>query len=60
MWLLIEIDKQEDIGKNEKRRILLNEKPSIGHWNLLGLQIIAQGIEVHLMTTEQKIGDTNE
>lgn len=49
MWLLIEVDDQQDVGKNEKNRYLLSDNLSIVD-NLTSVAIIAIGSRVHPAT----------
>ncbi len=56
MWLLIKVDKQEDVNKNEKQRILIHDEQiklkKFGYFP--DVIIDATGINVHLMTEEEK------
>ena len=52
MWLLIEVDKQEDVGKDESRRILIDD----GCIDILedgcGMIIECGGVDVHPNTPD--------
>lgn len=50
MWLLIEVNKQEDAGKNEERRILVEDVPTFDKIFNIRKKIILIGTEVHPMT----------
>ena len=55
MWLLIEVDNHLDVGKNEKKRLLIDGEPCICNDHQLETKrITAFGIEVHPMTAEKK------
>ena len=47
-WLLIEVDDIADVGKDEKRRFLIERKPQIDCWvGTIGCDIKCVGESVH-------------
>ena len=52
MWLLIEVNKQEDIGKDESRRILIDEGCMDIFEDGCGMIIECGGVDVHPNTPD--------
>ena len=52
MWLLIEVDKQEDVGKDEQRRILINDGCMDIFQDMCSLTIECNGVNVHPNTPD--------
>ena len=67
MWLLIEVGKQEDVGKDEQRRILIDDGCMDIFEDGCGMVIECNGIDVHPntpkrheMDEERKLYDIHE
>lgn len=55
MWLLINVEKMKDIGKNEKRRICIRNKMLRFNDKALGIvQFEGRGSEFHPATSESE------